>query len=180
MTTSFDSWPKFERGERGIMELLEALPTLAGNTAVNLAHDNFNKESWIDRSMERWPDRQLRDSGRGLLRQSGKLRRSINFEEQGDTVIVYSDDPKAKAHNEGLEFEPSKKQRGYFWAKAFEARGSAKTFDKDDEEQSMWIAMALAKQITIPKRQFMGPSHRLTIRLERHITRSLKQIFDLV
>lgn len=84
---------------------------MAGNVIVNFALDNFRQQGFLGNSLEKWRARKdptkwkmkVKRPGRSLLVDSGRLRRSIRIMRVNwDEVIVGSDVPYARAHNEGV------------------------------------------------------------------------------
>lgn len=78
-----------------------------GVVAVNFFKDRFRMEAWIDKTVQKWPDRKS-DSGtskkkrRAILVHTGALKRSIRITTVGDGFVrVGSDRKYAQIHNEG-------------------------------------------------------------------------------
>ncbi|MEQ9023500.1 MAG: phage virion morphogenesis protein, partial [Pseudomonadales bacterium] len=104
-------------------------------------------------------------------KQSGRLRRSQKFKTiPGGKVEAGSDLDYAGIHNKGgqLKVKVTAKSRRFFWAMWYQTKND------------MWKAMALTKKrymtITIPKRQFIGPSPVLDKMIETMIDKRLKRI----
>lgn len=84
---------------------------------------NFKREAFFN---EKWKRRKGdTDETRGLLVQSGTLRRSIRSQimEGGKGVEITSSVPYAKIHNEGGSITVTRRMKGYFWIKYRQAVG---------------------------------------------------------
>jgi phage gpG-like protein len=110
----------------------------------HFAQKELPRQGYINTRYSRWPARQPgaeRNSGRGLLTDSGHLRNSMRMSVRGQTIIIGNSRPYAKVHNEGGVITVTPKMRAYFWAMHYS------TGKKD----SHWKYMALATSITIPQ-----------------------------
>ena len=144
---------------------------------------NFEREAFFN---EKWARRKFNDDkSRGLLVQTGNLRRSITGRiTSRDSVVIETTEPYARIHNEGGTITVTRKMKKYFWWKYITITGSKRmkagipiTYSerfsrkKDGtlrntkrnreltEEAKFYRAMAMKKagsKITIPKRQFIG------------------------
>lgn len=155
-------------------KLVRELPRLAGAEMENSIVENFRSESFFGTP---WLPRQQQEGneGKGLLVQSGRLRRSFTIDVRGLTAIIHSDAPYAQVHNEGGRIEQSivitPQMRKFFWARFYETK---------DEK---WKGLALTKKskidrtIEVPQRQFMGEHAELDTRIGALIEAELDQIF---
>lgn len=144
---------------------------------------NFEREAFFN---EKWARRKFNDDkSRGLLVQTGNLRRSITGRiTSRDSVVIESTEPYAQIHNEGGTITVTRRMKKYFWWKYITITGSKRmkagisiTYSerfsrkKDGtlrntkrnraltEEAEFYRRMAMKKtgsKITIPKRQFIG------------------------
>lgn len=144
---------------------------------------NFNRQAFFN---QKWARRKYNDDEtRGLLVQSGTLRRSITAKiTDRDSVLFQTTVPYAKIHNEGGTITVTSRMKKYFWWKYITIVGSKRTkagiaityserFQRKKngelrnnkrnreltEEAKFYKYMALKKvgtKITIPKRQFIG------------------------
>lgn len=144
---------------------------------------NFEREAFFN---EKWTRRKFNDDkSRGLLVQTGNLRRSITGRiTSRDSVVIESTEPYAQIHNEGGTITVTRRMKKYFWWKYITITGSKRmkagipiTYSerfsrkKDGtlrntkrnraltEEAEFYRRMAMKKtgsKITIPKRQFIG------------------------
>lgn len=166
---------------------------------------NFEREAFFN---EQWARRKHNDDEtRGLLAQSGKLRRSVKegVSTTDHSVIFGSSVPYAAIHNEGGTITVTARMKKYFWyrylliigskrnrpdkspmteklqrKKNGELRNNKKNLELT-EEAKFCKAMALKKvgsKITIPKRQFIG-MHPEVERIIREIAdANIKEIFN--
>lgn len=144
---------------------------------------NFNDQAFFN---DKWARRKYNDDkSRGLLVQSGTLRRSIKGDvTDRDSVLFQTTVPYARIHNEGGTITVTSRMKKYFWWKYITIVGSkrpkagtATTYSERfqrkkngelrnnkrnrelTEEAKFYKYMALKKtgtKITIPKRQFIG------------------------
>lgn len=153
---------------------------------------NFNREAFFN---EKWKRRKGdTDKTRGLLVQSGTLRRSIRSRimEGGKGVEITSSVPYAKIHNEGGSITVTRRMKGYFWIKYRQAveriartkAGKARNSRKNrqiSQYAEFYKAMALKKtgsRITIPRRQFIGRHPDLEKLLDEIAVENLKKVFN--
>lgn len=132
---------------------------------------NFEREAFFS---EAWARRRspIRDNGRGILVDSGRLRGSICSRMTEDSITFYTTLPYAAIHNEGGEIKVTRRMKGYFWHRYYEATGSFGRRKDGSErkdrrnarlttESEFWKWMALKKEgstIRIPRRRFLGVS----------------------
>lgn len=144
---------------------------------------NFNDQAFFN---DKWARRKYNDDkSRGLLVQSGTLRRSITAKvTDRDSVLFQTTVPYARIHNEGGTITVTSRMKKYFWWKYITIVGSkrpkagtATTYSERfqrkkngelrnnrrnrelTEEAKFYKYMAMKKtgdKITIPKRQFIG------------------------
>ncbi len=146
---------------------LDVIPHKMGLVALRFIDDNFAREGWRDNGLSSWPMRKDNEGkGRSLLigKGGGHLRRDIRVvRETRDHVIVGTELPYARIHNQGGTTHPrvSDRMRGWAWA-MYKATGKGKY---------KGIATTKKERLTvkIPKRQFMGVSHTLYAQLKKMI-----------
>jgi len=98
--------PNMKQELRGVKQLFQELPDVAGQIAVNNAHDSFEKEQFQDKGKSgKWATRKKAPdktkSQKNILVGSGDLRASIDYDTGINEVAVGSDKVYAKVHNEG-------------------------------------------------------------------------------
>lgn len=146
----------------------DILPPVMANTAKEAFIDNFNKEGFFGQGWEE-PNSEGRERpGLPTLEQSGDLRGGIevlktafNDIRVGVVGLLYAD-----IHNEGGDIPVTAQSKRFFWAK-FKETGKA-----------FWRNMALnsSGKVTIPQRQFIGNSKKLTDLLVKDIETELKRL----
>lgn len=160
---------------------------------------NFERQAFFS---EKWQRRKspIRNNGRAILTDTGRLRSSIHSRITDNYVVFYSDLPYARMHNEGGEIVVTKKMKGFFWHKYYEATGmfgrkkdgtrrnDKRTVQLSDEAE-FWKFLALKKvgtTIRIPRRRFLGTSPEVeqTVRniidenITEYIEQAIKEIKD--
>lgn len=120
---------------------------------------NFERQAFFS---EKWQRRRYDPQGpeRGILSQSGALRRSIISRVEGRRLIFTSSMPYSKIHNEGGAITVTQRMKGYFWRKYKEETKRLKGKEMT-EEGAFYRAMALKRRgskIQIPRRMFIGKS----------------------
>ena len=153
---------------------------------------NFQREAFFT---EKWKRRRYaQDETRGILQQSGTLRKSIRAEimEDNKGVAFTSSVPYARIHNEGGTITVTRRMKGYFWIKYRQAvggiartkAGKARNSRKNRQisrDAEFYKAMALKKTgstIMIPRRQFIGRHPDLEKLLDEIAMENLKKVFN--
>lgn len=134
-----------------------------GTEAVNFSKDNFRAQGWRDTVLNPWKPRSnkaKRNTGRAILVNSGRLKRSIRLIRIGArSVTIGSDVPYAAAHNDGFKGMVSVPQH---------------TRTVGDTDISV---RAHTRRMNLPQRRFMGRSLSLTNRLRKVISREVNNAF---
>jgi phage gpG-like protein len=183
MSISFDQFMYLKQEMR---KTILALPRKVGAEVVNFSLDNFKRQGFLGNAVQPWQPRKVvtrRNAGRDILVQSGRGRRSIRIMSAStDTVIVGSNLPYMKAHNEGF--------RGTVTVKAHERLkftkeriGSGK-FTNGGKERMKTVnkisgkssVQSFQRKMILPKRQFLGESPYLTARIQRLITADIMKV----
>jgi phage gpG-like protein len=149
--------------EEGISKLQEKtkailfrLPMIIGNEAVNFTLDNFRRQGFLGSTFERWNKRKKSwrkkdDNGRSILISTGRLRRSVRvIQATPDTIVIGSDVPYAKAHNEGLRLGVIQSVQGFTRKNGVDVKAHKRRIN-----------------MKIPRRRFMGNSPYLNAKLQR-------------
>jgi phage gpG-like protein len=142
------------------------LPQRAATLAVNFSKDRFRAKNWIDYRTEVWPQRKRPERGkrRGLLIQSGRLRRSVRkVIVTNDYAIIGTDVPYAQAHNEGF--------RGTVTVPTHTR--------KRPKRGGTTTVQSHTKKLHIPKRRFLGESNVLTTQIQRMMTAEITRAIKL-
>lgn len=157
--------------------LQDDVKDVIGTEAVKQFKKNFEQEGFVDKNVSKWAGRKTKRSGstnsQKVLSKSGELAESIDYRKEGEGVVVYTDKPYAEIHNEGGEITVTPQMKKYFWAMHRQAKDGG---DLDMADQ--YKGMALAKKITMPKRQFIGESEVLTENITNKIVRDLTKILN--
>lgn len=162
-----------ERQLRAMMDYIERdVPVVIGVESVNHFKENFQNEGFDN---QKWASRKTKrlgsTDGQKILTKSGDLAESIDYRVEGDTVIIYSDLPYAQIHNEGGKIAVTPQMKKYFWANYYAAKDGGM-----EDVADQYKAMALAKEITIVQRQFMGDSPVLLESISNKIVRDLTRL----
>lgn len=163
-------FPDFSVTRSSLTDIFKNLPEWAGREYLNFSVGSFRRQNWIDRTPQRWKERNLKDEGRGILVKSGALRRSVRMRHGADWFEIFTESPYAKIHNEGGKLEITPAMRRYFWAMHYKAKKR-----KKEELAGFWKNMALTKKthFNITKRQFMGTSWMMNQRIARQVERGV-------
>lgn len=152
-----------------------------GTVAVNFSKERFVRKDWHHQVHEKWPARKRKARG-SLMVKSGRLKRSIQKLSSGDDfVIIGSDVPYAKIHNEGGRTTKT------VYVKAHTRKISRKAIsEKTGRKLKKRVSSGTAKvsshtrkmNLTVPQRQFMGKSRALEIRMQRHLKKRVDEILS--
>lgn len=151
-----------------------------GTIAVNFSKERFIKKNWKDQVSEPWKPRKRKSRG-SLLTKTGRLKRSIRKMSTGtDYVIIGSDVPYAKVHNEGGKVQKSvyisSHTRKKTIPKFVNIRTRKASRKRVDTGESIKVKSHTRKmKLTLPQRQFMGKSRALELRLHLHLKKSLTE-----
>lgn len=162
---------------RQLLSLVKDAHAYAKVEGINFFVQNFNRQGFLDTSLEAWPKRGLETGGGSILVKSGTLKRSIKATSKSLDVEFYTDGiaPYASIHNEGGEIVVTAKMKRYFWAMFYKYSGKVgrrKSGEMSRSKASVamntralyfrGLAMKrVGSKIKIPKRQFMGESQTL-------------------
>lgn len=123
---------------------------------------NFETKSFFG---EKWKGTNSPNQRGTLLMRTGKLRKSIRANINGNSIHFTSALEYASIHNNGGEIAVTAKMKRFFWAMHYKAAGAAekylrgKTKERLSKEAQYWKSLALMKvgaKIKIEKRQFIG------------------------
>lgn len=184
-----------KRVSRLVRETLKDIRT----EALDEFDRNFEREAFFN---QKWARRKYHDDeSRGLLIQTGNLRRSITGRvTDRNSVVIETTQPYARIHNEGGTVTVTRKMKGYFWYRyqtvtggrspdgfsnnlQRKKNGTPRNNRRNREltaEAEFYRAMALKKvgsKITIPKRQFIG-NHPELEKLLKEIVQNNAKNFD--
>lgn len=139
-----------------------------GNEAVNFSLDRFKNQNWIGDTTEPWAPRATqnkKNAGRAILVQTGRLRRGTRVVSIGENKVVIGNDvPYARIHNYGGKI--TRHARSETFLRNRITRGVRKGKFKKGTTAGKGFSFK-AGVITMPRRQFLGRSQFLVIRLKR-------------
>lgn len=146
---------------------------VATNT-VNYSKQAFRKQGWDGKP---WPKRApgaVRNKGRALLIDSGRMRNATRFKVSSDTAVIYNTTPYGASHNKGATLHPrvTAKMRGFAWG-MYKKTGQGK-----------WKGLALTQKqrltVKIPQRKFLGDSRELRHQNGRIIAAEINDIIRII
>ena len=156
---------------------MRGLPIVVGNEVVNWSKESFSKQGWTDNSFAPWRKRKgnlKKGKGRAILVQSGRLRRSIRvIRATGNSVVVGTDVPYAKIHNEG--FFGTQSVKAHFRDKYRSSKVGTGKMNKSGSERMKTVksisgnipVKGYTRSMNMRKRQFLGNSQLMMIRIKR-------------
>lgn len=180
-----------------IKEVNDRLPRKVGIIAVNHFKQNFRDGGWQDNGLHPWKRTRRQDSGSHdakygpLTSGHNHLMHSIQSTTGPGTVTVENPVPYAAIHNEGGDITThptiTDRMRKYAWHMVYSlagVNGKGKLPKELPAEASKWKGLALTKKkkatvhATIPRRQFIGDSAELRIKVNKIINDSIQKIKD--
>lgn len=159
----------FDRIRSRLQTAVRSLPTILGNEAVNFSLDRFRNQNWIGNSTEPWKPRKKetkKSAGKNILIGIGRLRGSIRKISQGGLKVSIgsTDVPYARIHNYGGTI--TRHARSETFLRNRITRGIRKGKFKRGTTAGKGFTFKKGT-IRIPRRQFLGRSQYLIIRLRR-------------
>jgi phage gpG-like protein len=148
-----------------------------GVEALGFIDDNFAKQAFQGAVITQWPGRKKKEKGklRKILVKTGTLRRSFRAEDSLTHTTISTDIPYAKIHNYGGTINhPGGNAILNFRGKKGKLRLTAtQTETQQRRVKQIRRASIGAHTITMPRRQFIGPSPVLTRRCKKALNRIL-------
>jgi phage gpG-like protein len=158
----------FNRIKARLQAAVKSLPTIIGNEAVNFSLDRFKQSNWIDNTTEPWAPRKKetkKSLGKAILINRARLRNSIRIIKKTDNMVsIGTDVPYARIHNYGGIIQRHARSET-FQRNRFK-RGSSKGRFKKGTTAGKGFTFK-AGTARMPRRQFLGRSQFLIIRLTR-------------
>jgi len=158
----------FDRIKAKLQTAIRSLPKIMGNEAVNFSLDRFKNQSWLDTTAEPWAPRKKKrgkDAGKSILIQTGRLRRATRILSIGETKVTIGNDvPYARIHNYGGTIQRHARSETFLRNRL--TRGASKGRFKKGTKAGKGFSFK-AGTATMPKRQFLGRSQTLILRLTR-------------
>lgn len=160
---------------RKIEHFRDELPLHLGQAAVNFSRGNFRKQGFQAARVEPWaPRKGGADPGRAILVKTGALRRSIRvISYNRRRVVIGSDMPYAKAHNEGAHIKGTYQVGAYRRRKARAGKGKPTSGTVEVSAHSRRVNHHL------PARPFLGPSPALNQLLHQTAARLWRKRVNL-
>lgn len=175
-----------------------------GNTAKVFFVDNFRKQGFDDKSVQKWKKRKLSErkgrgstksaaelgtvrsvkAGRAILVKTGDLRRSIirnPANRAALSVKISTDLPYAKIHNQGGNVVQYVKPHRRFVNQGDKiGTGVYNVKSRREKQQAIKIKQdvkGFSRKLKMPKRQFMGDSYNLNEKIKKVIIKRLDKVF---
>lgn len=145
-----------------VQKAVKRMPAMASKEAVRFSKERFQQTNWIGDSTENWKKRKpgwvaesKKRSGRNVLTDTGRLRRSIRkISESSEKVVIGTDVPYAKIHNTGGRYTANQRVRSHSRKTKLGKQTTVRSYNR-------------TLHVNMPKRQFIGSSQYLTKRLIR-------------
>lgn len=173
-----------KQAEQKARKALEAAIVDVGNTAKTFFVENFRKQGFDDKTVQKWKPRKVADkrAGRAILVKTGDLRRSIirnPANRAALTVKISTDLAYAKIHNEGGTINKGERSGkvNFRINKDGGFRGGRAKFVKEKKSNFQMDVNIGAHSIAMPKRQFMGDSYNLNEKVKAVIVKRLDKVF---
>lgn len=183
--------PDFDRIAQQIVQAWQRLPNGIATVAVNFFKERFRAQNWVGTNTEPWRRRRKTKKGwewggrkerkgRAILVDTGRLRRSIRkVSATESSVVIATDVPYAKMHNEGFRgvitqqvkaHQRKKTTFGITGRKALKTRTKI-TYGRVDTGDRLAVKAHQRKiNMNLPRRQFIGESPYLSRQIERYAT----------
>lgn len=151
-----------------------------GTIAVNFSKERFVRKDWFNQVHEAWKPRKRKERG-SLMVRTGRLKRSIQKISNGaHYVIIGSDVPYAKAHNEGLKTTTTAYVSAHTRRKtrqAVSAKTGRKLKKRENTGDTIKVKSHTRKMnINLPQRKFMGASRAMELRMQKHFKTEVETI----
>lgn len=151
-----------------ITKAIDTMPKRIATMGVMFSKERFIQQNWIDTSVSAWRPRCVRRRGGqrrqngAILVDTGRLKRSIRSSLVSKELIIISTDvPYARAHNEGLNSSVLvRSHTRHRNGKAYKVK-------------------AYSRFVRLPQRRFLGESRVLCSRLENLIISELQKAMTL-
>lgn len=149
-----------------------------GIEAVNFSKERFVRKTWQNRVHEPWKPRKRPDRG-SLMVRTGRLKRSIRKISSGTGyVIIGTNVPYARVHNEGGKSSKTVYVRSHTRKKTTQAisEKTGKKLKKRVDSGTLIKVKSHTRRmnLNLPQRKFMGNSRALELRLQLRLKKSLK------
>jgi len=151
--------------------VIETLPLIIGNEAVNYSLEAFRSQSWEGTP---WAKRKsTKDTGRALLVKSGRGKRGVRIIQTTPTSVTIGDDvPYMAVHNNGGEI--SKAARSETFVRNRFARGPKKGKFKKGTTEGQGLSFK-AHTFNMPQRKFIGHTIAFEIAMRQLVRREIQK-----
>lgn len=159
---------------------ISGIPHKSAVLAVNFSKERFIKKNWLDKTGIDWEKTKKR-KGSTLIK-SGRLKRSIRKVHIGaDYVIIGTDVPYARIHNDGGKIEGTEHVRSHKRdAHKHKAYMRSKRRIKAGKVRACIVKSHSRKyKRTFIQRQFIGQSQYLTNQLSNMINNEIKKAINI-
>jgi len=171
-----------KRFEQKMREATRRLPRRLAAEMLRYTDQRFREQGWDGKPWRQRKPGAKNNTGRALLMNRGRLRRSVRITRITDTEIVQgSDVPYARIHNEG--FNGSQNVKAHNRSLKFKAQYTDLTQKTKRGKWKVRTAKGVyetkvknfTRRMRMPRRQFMGDSPYLSRNLGRIIEATLKE-----
>lgn len=152
---------------------------------------NFERQAFFSEAWQR--RRSATRPGGTILVDTGRLRQSISSRTTENSITFYTTLPYAAIHNDGGEIRVTKRMKGYFWHKYYEATGAfgrKKNGERRNDKRTVrlsteaefWRHLALMKEgksIKIPRRRFLGVSAEVEKAVREIVEENITEYFNV-
>ncbi len=164
-------WEKLKKFDQSI--LVEQMVNEAAIIAVDFSKESFRTKCWRDKSTQKWKPRKRKDRGSLMIR-TGRLKRSVRKIGQGKAyVIIGTDVPYAKAHNEGETISGTVTVKSFYRRQTVAASVNIRTRKASRKRvvvKDIKVRSHKRKMNTkLPQRKFFGASYVLAKQIEYHM-----------
>lgn len=166
--------------------LKRSLPVLASNIAVNEFKENFRRQGYRGDSGTTvpWKARKNTDAGRGILTQSGRLRKSLRKAPRGMNARVVTNVPYAEIHNEGFKGTQRVKAHYRQPTKGVKVATGKKSKSGKPRTKTMQVksgkpykVKAFTRRMNMPARPFMTTTAPLINDINKMVDDEINRIF---
>jgi len=155
------------------------LPRLVGKHAVDHFKENFQKGGFVNKVLHKWDTpKRYKEAGKYAYQKYGtllsarkELYNSITYRAGFGIVVILSDKEYAQIHNEGGTINHPG-GTPYFYDK----KKKQLTYVSKAKGEIMKLPKTQAHKIEMPKRQFIGESYELNLKIKKIINNEVLKI----
>lgn len=181
MSQNFDDMMFRIRAEKLKKAMNTTIPREVKNIGITFFKQRFRSQGWLDTGFHPWAKRKKVDKrrpGRNILMDRGKLRNSIRGKVKNGDIVFGSDAPYAKIHNEGgtITIPPRTQILTFKRFKGGKKKGKTQFARNNQNASFSQKVQNKGGTIKMPKRQFMGHSYYLDVKIKGLINNHIKRI----